>query len=111
MILSTSILDEVKRALEAHLVNHSDIPKKPTVEKPSQPTTASVNTNIAQSSGNKKRKREEKKDKSSSSKKPNCPHCDKRHGGDCWVKYREKMPRAVRDRMAKRHKDDAPKGQ
>jgi len=26
--------DEVKRALEAHLVNHSEVPKKPTVGKP-----------------------------------------------------------------------------
>jgi len=107
--------DEVKRALEAHLVNHTDIPKKPTVEKPSQPTIASVNTNITQSSSNKKRKRDEKKDsdkadrKLSSSEKPSCPHCDKRHGGDCWVKYPEKMPQAVRDSIAKRYKDNAPK--
>jgi hypothetical protein len=26
--------DEVKRALETHLINYSDIPKKPTAEKP-----------------------------------------------------------------------------
>jgi hypothetical protein len=79
--------DEIKRALEAHLVNHSDIPKKPTVEKSTQPITASTNTNITQPSSNKKRKRDKKKDsdkderKSSSSEKPECPHCRKRHNG------------------------------
>jgi hypothetical protein len=100
--------DEVKRALEAHLVNYLDIPKKPTVGKPSQPTTASVNANVAQSN-NKKRKRGEKRNrderKSSSSEKPNCPHCDNRHGGDCWVKYPEKMPQATRDSIANKDKD------
>jgi hypothetical protein len=105
--------DEVKRALEAHLVNHSDIPKKPTASTPSQPT-ASINTNVA--SNNKKRKREkEDKDehKSSSSEKPSCPHCDKRHRGDCWVKYPEKMPKEYRERLQKRQKamEEAPKGQ
>jgi hypothetical protein len=105
--------DEVKRALEAQLFNHPDIPKKPTVRKPSQPTTASANTNVAQSS-NKKRKREQSdKDerKSSSSEIPSCPYCDKRHGGDCWVKYPEKMLQSVRDRLAKRRKVDTPKNQ
>src|SRR5277367_6825444 len=56
--------EKVKRALEAHLVNHqSEIPKKPTAEKPTQPTqptasepTASINANITKPS--KKRKRE-----------------------------------------------------
>jgi hypothetical protein len=83
--------DEVKRALEAHLVNHSDIPKKLTAGKPPQPTTASANTNVAQLPSNKKRKREEKissnqTNSSTSSERPQCPHCDKRHGGDCWTK-------------------------
>jgi predicted ATP-grasp superfamily ATP-dependent carboligase len=77
--------DEVKRALKAHLVNHSDIPKKPTVGQPSQPITASANTNITQSLSNKKRKREKRnrdrdrddEQKSSPSEKPNYPHCDR----------------------------------
>jgi hypothetical protein len=77
--------DDVKRALEAHLVNHSDIPKKPTVGPPSQPITASTNANVAQSPSNKKRKREKRdsdRDRddernSSSSEKPSCPHCDR----------------------------------
>jgi hypothetical protein len=109
--------DEIKRAIEAHLLHHPDIPKKPTVEKPSQPTTASANTNVAQTPSNKKRKRGEKKDsdkndrKSSSSEKPSCPHCEKQHFGDCWVKYPDKMPQAVRDSIAKRQKGDAPKSQ
>jgi hypothetical protein len=53
--------DEVKRALEAHLVNHSDIPKKPTVgmSTPSQAQPASANANVAQSSNNRKRKHRE----------------------------------------------------
>jgi hypothetical protein len=108
--------DEVKRALKAHLVNYSEIPKKPTAEKPSQPTTASANINIAQSSS-KKRKRDEKKDsdkddrKPSSSEKPNCPHCEKRHRGDCWVKYPDKMPQDVRDRIANRQNGNTPKSQ
>jgi hypothetical protein len=102
--------DEVKRALEAHLVNHSYIPQKPTA-------TASANTNVAQTPSNKKRKREEKKDKdklkSSSSEKPNCPHCDKRHNGDCWIKFPEKMPQAFREKLLKKNKktDDAQKSQ
>jgi hypothetical protein len=103
--------DEVKRALEAHLVNHSYIPQKPTA-------TASANTNVAQTpSNNKKRKREEKKDKdklkSSSSEKPNCPHCDKRHNGDCWIKFPEKMPQALREKLLKKNKktDDVQKSQ
>jgi hypothetical protein len=105
--------DEVKRALEAHLVNHPDIPKKPTVGKPSQPTTASANTNVAQSN-DKKRKREQRnrdESKSSSSEIPSCPHCDRRHGGDCWIKYPEKMPQYAKDRLAKRRKINAPKSQ
>jgi hypothetical protein len=102
--------DEVKRALEAYLVNHSDIPKKPTVGKPSQPTTASANTAVAQPSKSKKRKREEKKPVSqthpnSSSEKPNCPHCDRRHGGECWTKFPEKMPQEYREKLAKRRKN------
>src|SRR5271163_4729252 len=56
--------EEVKRAIEAHLVNHqSDIPKKPTAGKPTKPTpsepAASINANVAKPS--KKRKRGEDK--------------------------------------------------
>jgi hypothetical protein len=109
--------DEVKRALEAHLVNHTDIPKKPTAGR-STPSpsadSASANANVAQSS-NKKRKRDEQSDKderkSSSSEKPECPHCGKRHNGICWVKNPEKMPQHVRDRLAKKRKVDAPNSQ
>ena len=105
--------DEIKRALEAHLVNHpADIPKKPTAEKTTPSTTssepaASANTNIATNGNNKKRKREEKgKDnKASSDKPPTCPHCDNRHGGDCWVKYPEKMPQEVREKLARKRKN------
>lgn len=50
--------DDVKRALEAHLANHSDIS---TVGKPTQPTTPSADTNIAQPSSNRKRKRKREK--------------------------------------------------
>lgn len=113
--------DDVKRALEAYLINHSNIPKKPTVEKPPQPTTASANANVAQSPDNKKRKHGEEDDekknsntderKSSSSEKPKCPHCEKRHGGDCWVKYPDKMPQAVRERIVKRQKGNALKSE
>jgi hypothetical protein len=53
--------DEVKRALEAYLVNYTDIPKKPTAGRltplPSV-DSASANANVAQLS-NKKRKRDE----------------------------------------------------
>jgi len=110
--------DDIKRALKAHLINHSDIPKKPTVGKPSQPgtapttapttasttapATASANTNVAQ---NKKRKREQKgnKDESKSSYSfPICPDCGKRHPGDCWVKYPEKMPQHIREQWEKK---------
>jgi hypothetical protein len=50
--------DEVKRALEAHLVNHSDIPSKPTVgmSTPSQAQPASANANVTQSSRKRKRR-------------------------------------------------------
>jgi hypothetical protein len=81
--------DEIKRALEAHLINHIDIPKKPTAGRstplPSVDST-SANTNIAQSN-NKKRKRNKQSDKnkrkSSSSEKLECPHCGKRYNGIC----------------------------
>ena len=108
--------DEVKRALEAHLVNHPDIPKKPTAEKtssttPSQPG-ASVNTNVASDNSKKKRKRGEKgnKDNKSSTEHPVCPDCNKRHPGVCWVTHPELMPQHVRDRLQKKSKN-ASKGQ
>jgi hypothetical protein len=45
-----SLSDEIKRALEAHLINHINIPKKPTAGRltplPSA-DSASVNINIA----------------------------------------------------------------
>jgi hypothetical protein len=107
--------DEIKRALEAHLVNHSVIPQKPTVEKPSQSTAASVpasaNANVA--SSKKKRKREQKENKEenkSSSSSPSifsypiCPDCGKRHPGDCWVTHPEKMPPHIREIWKKRQK-------
>jgi len=104
--------DEVKRALEAHLVNHSDIPKKPTVGKSTTQPTASANANVAQSRTNKKRKRNEHEEKrpasqglsNTSSEKSQCPHCDGRHGGDCWYKHPEKMPLEHRERLRKRQK-------
>jgi hypothetical protein len=99
--------EEIKRALEAHLVNHSDIPKKPTVGKtlPSL-STASINVNVA--AKNRKRKREEEKpanQRNSSSEKPQCPHCDINHYGDCWVKFPEKMPQEYRKKLAKKRKN------
>ena len=103
--------DEVKRTLEAHLVNHSDIPTKPTVGKstPSQVQSASVNANVAQSNDKKRKHRDENKStnqsySSSSSEKPQCPHCDKRHNGDCWLKHPEKMPQAYREKLLKKNK-------
>src|SRR5436309_344649 len=101
--------EEIKRALEAHLVNHSDIPKKPTVGKtPPSQSTASINVNVA--AKNKKRKREEEKPanqshSSASSEKPQCPHCDIKHHGDCWVKFPEKMPKEYREKLTKKHKN------
>jgi len=103
--------DEVKRALEAHLVNHhADIPKKPTVGKsaPSQDQPASANANVVKPSNNKKRKRNGNESKpanqDTSTEKPQCPHCDYPHVGDCWFKYPEKMPQAVRERLEKKRK-------
>ena len=102
--------DEVKRALEAHLVNHTDIPKKPTVEKQSQSTTASVNTNFAHQSSSKKRKYKEKKatnqgNSDSASEVQKCSHCERRHAGDCWIKHPEKMPQEYRERLSRKRKD------
>jgi hypothetical protein len=102
--------DEVKRAIEAHLVNHqSDIPKKPTAGKPTEPTpsepAASINANVAKPS--KKRKRGEDKKPTTSdstSERPICPTCGRRHGGECWMKNPEKIPQATRERMVKRRK-------
>jgi hypothetical protein len=49
--------DEIKRALEAHLINYIDIPKKLTAGRSTpSPSTDSTSANVAQSS-NKKRKR------------------------------------------------------
>jgi hypothetical protein len=102
--------DEVKRALEAHLVNHSDIPKKPTVEKPpqSQDQPASANANVVAPSNDKKRKRKDK-DKpanqtQSSSKSLQCPHCGRLHSGDCWTKDPEKMPAEFREKLERKRK-------
>ena len=84
--------DEVKRALEAHLVSHPDLPKKPTAN--SAPPAASANTNIADKT-NKKRKRDEDKIKSqcpdcqSNKSRPKCPDCGKKHGGEC-IKRRKR---------------------
>jgi hypothetical protein len=76
--------DEVKRALEAHLINHIDIPKKPTAGRSTpSPSTDSASANVAQSS-NKKRKRGEQSDKDerkSLLKKPEYLYCGKRYGG------------------------------
>jgi hypothetical protein len=41
--------DDIKRALEAHLVSHPDLPKKPTV---------SVNNTVAGNNAGRKRKRD-----------------------------------------------------
>jgi hypothetical protein len=54
--------NKVKRALEAHLINYPDTPKKPTVGKFSQFTAISAFVNVAQSQS-KKRKRDEKKNR------------------------------------------------
>lgn len=104
--------DEIKRALEAHLPDNPDAPKKPTAGKstPSQTQSASANTTVAQPPKSKKRKREEKEPASQthpnpSSEKPNCPHCGKRHGGECWTKFPEKMPQEYREKLAKRRKN------
>jgi chitinase len=74
--------DEIKRVLEAYLVNYLDISKKLIVEKL---ITASINVNITQPSSNKKRKRNKKKDKDKRKsfllEKPEYPYYKKRHGG------------------------------
>ena len=56
--------DEIKRALEAHLVNHPNAPKKPTAS--GNAPAATANNAVAgkhNKSKNKKRKRDDNKDK------------------------------------------------
>jgi hypothetical protein len=98
--------DEVKRALEAHLVNHSDIPKKPTVENTTTPAaSASANTTQAES---KKRKHKEKRNKpanqSTEAEIPLCKNCGRRHNGECWFKDFNKIPKAAREKLLKKRK-------
>ena len=81
--------DEIKRALKTHLVNHPDIPKKPTAEKMSSTmlfqSEASVNTNVASDNSKKKQKRGEKgnKDNKSSTEHSVYSDCNKCHSDIC----------------------------
>jgi hypothetical protein len=81
--------DEIKRALEAYLINYIDIPKKLIAGRLTPLLfidSVLANANVAQSS-NKKRKRNKKKDsdkderKSSLLEKPEYPYYRKRYNG------------------------------
>jgi hypothetical protein len=97
--------DDIKRALEAHLVNHPNVPKKP---------TASINNTAvtANNTNGRKRKRDENGNKSnkstgqSSSNQtfPICSICGNRHPGKCWIKSLDDVPQHMRER-AKRNKE------
>jgi hypothetical protein len=111
--------DDIKRALEAHLVNHPDIPKKP---------TASANAAVtANNTNGKKRKRDKNGNKSnkstnqSSNQSPNqsanqssatfpiCSICGNRHLGKCWFTSADKMPQHMKEKQAKKKKDNQEK--
>src|SRR5437016_13966135 len=93
------LADEIKRALEAHLVNHPNVPKKPTASSNAPATANSTTAGKGNKSKDKKRKRDEDKeaDKSSkssnrssssqSSARPLCPTCKRYHSGRCWIEH------------------------
>ena len=85
--------DEIKRALEAHLVNHPNAPKKPTASSNAPATANSTTAGKGNKPKNKKRKRDEDKDKpskssnrsssSQASSRSVCPTCKRSHSGRC----------------------------
>ena len=110
--------DEIKRALEAHLVNHPNAPKKPTAS--GNAPAATANNAVAgkhNKSKNKKRKQDDDKDKdkpsqssnhsssSQSSSTPVCPICGNQHRGPCWFKSADEVPQGMKDRQARRQKE------
>ena len=119
--------DEIKRALEAHLVNHPNVPKKPTA---SNNAAATANNTTAGNNNNntngRKRKRGKNGDKDNKSNKsssqspsnnqssgqssgnqtpPMCSICGNRHPGKCWFKSPDEVPQGLRERIAKRNKN------
>jgi hypothetical protein len=102
--------DDIKRALEAHLINHSDVPKKP---------TASINNTTADNNTTNGRKRKRDKNKNKSNKSSSQPSnnqspktfpiysiCGNRHPGKCWFKSSDEMPQSIRERQAKKNKNN-----
>jgi hypothetical protein len=112
--------DEIKRALEAHLVNNPNTPKKPTASGNAPPPATANNTttgnknNKNNKSRNKKRKWDDDKDKepskssggSSSSNQSStssaCPTCKRRHGGRCWIEHPEDVPDDMKEWWGKK---------
>jgi hypothetical protein len=114
--------DDIKRALEAYLVNHPDVPKKP---------TASANNTVADNNtgGGKKRKRDKDKDNksnkstnqsssqstgqssqsnsqnASTERNPVCSICGYGHGNKCWFKSPDEVPQWLKDRLVSRNKN------
>ena len=97
--------DEIKRALEAHLVNHPNAPKKPTASSNAPATANSTTAGKGNKSKINKRKRDEDKERDnstkssnrpssgqSSSQNPVCPICSYRYSGKCWFESTDEMP-------------------
>ena len=109
--------DKIKRALEAHFVNHPNAPKKSTTSSNAPATANNTTAGKGNKSKNKKRKRDKDKDKDKSFKSfnqssssqpspsPVCSICGNRHRGPCWFKSTDEVPQAMRDMHAKREKD------
>ena len=108
--------DEIKRALEAHLVNHPNAPKKPTASGNAPATANSTTAGKGNKPKNKKRKRDEDKDKpskssnrsssSQASSRSVCPTCKRSHSGRCWVEHPEDIPEDMREWWGKRNKEN-----
>ena len=109
--------DKIKRALEAHFVNHPNAPKKSTTSSNAPATANNTTAGKGNKSKNKKRKRDDDKDKdkpsqwfnhsssSQSSSTPVCPICGNQHRGPCWFKSADEVPQGMKDRQARRQKE------
>jgi len=115
--------DDIKRALEAHLVNHPNVPKKPTASFNTASTNTAATANNTTAGRGKKRKRGNNGDESdksnsqssstnpstsqntSNERNPICSICGYRHSGKCWFKSADEVPQWMKNRLARRNKN------
>jgi hypothetical protein len=110
--------DDIKRALEAHLINHLNVPKKSTASSNAAATANNTAAGNNKKPSSKKRKRDKDKDKDKSNKSSNqsssssnnqsanrfpvCPIRGNRHYGKGWFKSADEVPQGMQDRQVKK---------